>query len=64
MHTPINRDESAPFITVEMAQKRYNLCRGNTMKLAEDAGALIRFGRACRINVEKCDTYFVEKYTI
>jgi hypothetical protein len=64
MHTPTNRNESAPFITVEMAQKRYNLSRGNVMKVAQDSGALIRFGRACRVNVEKCDAYFVSNFTV
>jgi hypothetical protein len=64
MHTPKNRNESAPFLTVEMAQKRYNLSRGNVMKIAEESGALIQIGRVYRINAEKCDAHFIKAYTV
>jgi hypothetical protein len=63
MKTPKNRNEDAPFITVQMAQERYNLSRGGVMRLAKEAGSLISFGRAQRINAEKCDRYLVENYT-
>jgi hypothetical protein len=64
MKQPTNRNELAPFITVQMAQERYNLSRGGVMKLAKESNSLITFGRAQRINVANCDKFFIEKYTM
>ena len=61
MNKPM-RNTEARFITMEMAKDRYNLCRDNIIKLAQESGALIRYGRAVRIDVEKLDKHFVTEY--
>lgn len=61
MNKPI-RNDNARFVTAAMATGRYNLCKENVLKLAKEAGALIRYGRNVRIDVEKLDAYFVREY--
>ena len=63
MNKPQYLNDEAPFITVEMAKSRYNLCKEKIMQLAKESGALIRFGRTVRINVKKLDDYFIKQYT-
>lgn len=46
------------WITVDQARTRYNLSRGSVMKIGEEAGAIIRIGRAIRINVSKLDAAY------
>ena len=46
------------WITVPQAQARYNLSRGSIMKIAEDAGAIIRVGRSIRIIIERLDAAY------
>ena len=62
MYKPKNRDEEGVFITDMQAQRRYNMCREGVMKLAEEAGAIIRFGRRLRIDTVKCDAYLRKEY--
>ena len=55
--TPTNAANPA-WITVDQARSRYNLSRGSVMKIAEEAGAIIRIGRAIRINVSKLEAAY------
>lgn len=57
------RDENGLFLTDKQAQQRYNMSRAGVMRLAEEAKAIIRFGKRLRIDVEKCDSYLRREYT-
>lgn len=46
------------FLTVKEAMGKYRLCRNTIMAYAEKAGAIRRFGRAVRIDVDKFEAYF------
>ena len=50
-------------LTDKQAQARYNMSRAGVMKLAEEARAVIRYGKRLRINREKLDAYIVKEYT-
>lgn len=63
MQKPVNRNVDARFITVQMAMEHFNLCRSSVMKLAKEAGGLIKAYGVVRIDVEKCDNYLVSQYT-
>ena len=39
------------------AMERYKISRKTLMKHANDAGAVIRFGKSVRIDIEKMDLY-------
>lgn len=56
-----NRNENAEFITVKTAMQKLNLCRANTVKLAKEANALLRYGNVQRINWNKLNGYFQSK---
>lgn len=58
-----NRSKDGVFITKEMAIERYNLGRDRVMDLANEAGAVIRYGRRVLIDTEKCDNYLRREYT-
>lgn len=60
MPTP-NRNENADFLTIPMAMQKLNLCRSNVIKLAKEAGALLRYGKVQRINWKKLNDYFQAK---
>jgi len=57
-----NRHENAEFITVKMAMRELNMCRASTVKLAAEAGALLRYGNSQRINWNRLSSYFKENY--
>lgn len=57
-----NRNEKAEFLTVPMAMQELNLCRPSTVKLALEAGALIRYGNVQRIDWKKLSEYFRKEY--
>ncbi len=57
-----NRNEDAEFWTVSMAMRGLNMCRANTLKLASESGALLRFGNSQRINWNRLSSYFKENY--
>jgi len=57
------RDENSLFLTDKHAQARYNMSRAGVMRLADEAQAIIRFGKRLRIDVEKCDSYLRKEYT-
>lgn len=44
-------------ITYEQARERYNLGRNVVMKLAKESGALVKIGKAARVDVETMDNY-------
>lgn len=58
-----NRSKDGVFITKDMAIERYNLGRDRVMDLANEAGAVIRYGRRVLIDTEKCDSYLRREYT-
>ena len=43
--------------TVEQARDRYKISRKTLMKYADICGAIVRFGKSVRINVEKMDAW-------
>jgi len=49
-------DEITKMATIPQAIERYKISRKTLMKYAEQYGALVRFGRSVRINVEKFDS--------
>lgn len=57
MNKPV-RHEQALYRTIDQIMSETNLCRGTVMKIAEDADAVLRIGRAVRINAEKFYKYF------
>ena len=57
------RNENGLFLTDKQAQQRYNMSRAGVIRLAEEAEAIIRFGKRLRIDVEKCDSYLRREYT-
>lgn len=57
-----NRNKGATFLTVPMAMEELNLCRSSTVRLALEAGALLRFGNVQRIDWEKLREYFRKEY--
>lgn len=56
MNKPV-RHEEALYKTVDQMIKATNLCRSNVMKIANEAEAVIRIGRAVRINSAKFFKY-------
>lgn len=63
MHQPKYRDDNGGFLTVIQSQGYYNMDRAGVMKLAEEAGAVIRFGKRLRIDIEKCNEYLRRQYS-
>ena len=57
-----HRSKDGVFITKDMAIERYNLGRDRVMDLANEAGAVIRYGRRVLIDTEKCDSYLRKQY--
>lgn len=53
-----NRNDKAEFWTVSMAMGELNMCRASTIKLAAEAGALLRYGNSQRINWNRLNSYF------
>ena len=47
--------EISKLATVPQASDRYKISRKTLMKYAENAGAVVRFGKSVRINIEKMD---------
>ena len=52
----------AKYRTVDSIIKEVNLCRGRVMEIAKDAGAIVRIGRAVRINSDVFFDYFEDKF--
>lgn len=50
-------DTITKYSTVPQAMERYKISRKTLMKYADDAGAVIRFGKSVRIDVDKLDSY-------
>ena len=61
MNKPV-RHEEARYKTVDMIIKETNLCRSRVMTLASEADAIIRIGRAVRINSDKFFKYVDREY--
>ena len=57
------RSKDGVFITKEQAEERYNLGRDRVMDLANEAGAVIRYGRRVLIDTVKCDEYLRREYS-
>lgn len=48
--------------TVQQARERYKLSRNSLMKIATEAGAIRRFGRSVRIDIETLDKAVNENF--
>ncbi|SNU04656.1 hypothetical protein SAMN06297422_101199 [Lachnospiraceae bacterium] len=57
-----DRNDKARYLTVPQIMSETNLCRGNVLRLAEEADALIRIGRAVRVNAERFYRYIEIEY--
>lgn len=57
-----DRNDDAKYLTVPQVMSKTNLCRGNVLRLAEEADAILRIGRAVRINAEKLYKYIELEY--
>lgn len=55
MRKAIYTNEITKLATIEQAKDRYKLGRYALTRYAEEKGALVRFGRNIRINIEKMD---------
>ena len=51
------RNEDAKYLPIDVAMKKYNMCRNSIMKISTDARATVRIGRIVRINTEKFEEY-------
>lgn len=58
------RNSNGALVTVNDAMAQLNMCRSATIKLAEEAGALIKFGKRTRININKTIDYVMDEYTV
>lgn len=54
--------EISKLATVPQAIDRYKISRLTLMKYAEKGGAVVRFGKSVRINIDKMDA-FVDQQT-
>ena len=61
MRKPVRNDE-ARYRTVEDIVKDVNLCYDTVLRLASEAEAIIRVGRATRINAERFFDYLEREY--
>ena len=61
MNKPVRNDEGR-YLTVKQMMAQSNLCRSKVMKMAEEAGAILRIGRLIRINYEKFFEYTDREY--
>ena len=52
------------YLSMKTATQRYNLCRNTLYKLAKDAGALYKIGRAVRVDSEKLDKFLEENMAV
>lgn len=52
------------YITIKTATQRYSLCRNTIVRLAKDAEALYKIGRAVRIDSEKLDQYLEDNLAV
>ena len=57
-----NRNDSGRYLTTEQMQKETNLCKDSVRKLAIEADALIKYGRAVRVNSGKFFSYLDREY--
>lgn len=55
MNKPQYSNEITKLGTVPQAVERYKLCRTKLLEVAKANGAVYRFGRAVRIDIEKLD---------
>ena len=59
----VNRNDEAVYLTIPQVQQKTNLCRSTIMRLAAEANAMIRVGRAIRINSSKLLKYIDKEYS-
>ncbi len=52
-----DRNIDAKYIPIDVAIRKYNMCRNSIMKISTDARATVRIGRIVRINAEKFEEY-------
>ena len=52
------------YLSIKTATQRYDLCRNTLVKLAKEAQALFKRGRAVRVDSEKLDKYLEENLAV
>ncbi|MCM1026383.1 MAG: DUF6462 family protein [Roseburia sp.] len=55
MHKMKSYGDPIKYATVSEAMERYRMCRNTLMKLAEECGAVRRFGGAVKIDIPTMD---------
>lgn len=63
MNKPQNRNANARYVTMDIAVTRYNMCANKVRELAKEAGAMIKYGRLTRFDVEKMDSFLETECT-
>ena len=58
------RNADGDFLPIELAMKKINLCRANTVKLAQEAGALFKIGKAARVDWAKLRDHIDRNYRL
>ncbi len=52
------------YLSIKTATQRYDLCRNTLVKLAKEAEALFKIGRAVRVDSEKLDKYLEDNLAV
>jgi len=52
-----DRNIDGKYIPIDVAIRKYNMCRNTIMKISNEAKATVRLGRIVRINAEKFEEY-------
>ena len=59
-----HRNKEAMLVTVPMLVQELNINKTKVRKIAEDAGALYKYGRLVRIDRNRFLEYFFETYAV
>ena len=57
-----NRNINGKFLPPDIAKDHFNLSRNLLMKIASEAGAVFKYGRTVRIDIEQLERYYRNNY--
>lgn len=58
------RNKNAMLVTVPMVMQEFNVSKYIAMKLANEAGAVYKYGRLVRIDMNRLKEYFFDTYSL
>lgn len=64
MHNLKNKNANGEFLTYKQTAEKSNIGEKTVMKLAKEAGALIKIGHISRVNWDKFYNYIVTVYQV